>query len=68
MRVFVSWSGDVSHRVAIAFKEWLPLVIQSIDPYVSSEDNRKGFSFLSGEFRALHVLKRISRMSQMSAF
>ena len=42
MKVFVSWSGAVSHEVALAFKEWLPLVIQSIDPYVSSEDIQKG--------------------------
>lgn len=42
MKVFLSWSKHKSHEVALALKEWLPLVIQSIVPYVSSEDIDKG--------------------------
>jgi len=42
MKVFLSWSGPASHKVALAFKEWLPNVIQVIDPYVSSENIDKG--------------------------
>ncbi len=37
MKVFLSWSGDASHQIARALYGWLPMLIQRIEPYISSE-------------------------------
>lgn len=42
MKVFISWSGDLSLKVAKVLKEWIPCVIQGIEPYFSTEDIDKG--------------------------
>lgn len=53
MRIFISWSGDLSHKVALIFKEWLPSVMQSVEVYVSSEDIDKGARWSSDISKAL---------------
>lgn len=42
MEVFLAWSGKTSRRVAAAIHDWLPLVNQSIEPFMSDEDVQKG--------------------------
>lgn len=42
MKIFISWSGDLSKSVAEILKKSLPLVIQVIDPFVSSNSIDKG--------------------------
>jgi hypothetical protein len=37
MKVFLSWSGNRSKAVAELFADWLPQVIQRLDPWISTE-------------------------------
>lgn len=42
MQIFISWSGARSQAVALALREWLPLILQGVTCWVSSEDIAKG--------------------------
>jgi hypothetical protein len=42
VKVFISWSGEQSRQIASALREWLPMVIQAVRPYMSESDNEAG--------------------------
>ncbi|MEE1753957.1 toll/interleukin-1 receptor domain-containing protein [Streptomyces sp. SP18CS02] len=42
MRIFISWSGNASRQCAEVLRSWLPIMNQSIEPFVSSQDISKG--------------------------
>jgi hypothetical protein len=42
MRLFLSWSGNLSHDIAECLFQWLPLVMQRVEPYMSSQSIDKG--------------------------
>lgn len=46
MKIFVSWSGEPSQGFAIAFSDWIKMVIQSAEPFMSSTDIRSGHRWL----------------------
>ena len=42
MKVFISWSGERSLAIAKAMRDWLPRVIQLIEPWMAESDADKG--------------------------
>jgi TIR domain len=58
MKTFISWSGRRSKAVADALYVWLKDVIQAIDPWISSEEIRKGTRWnveLARELETTHI-------------
>lgn len=50
MKIFVSWSGEASHKVADVLKSWLPTVLPNLnaeDVFLSSSDIAKGEQWMS---------------------
>ncbi|WP_288244983.1 hypothetical protein [uncultured Chryseobacterium sp.] len=42
MKIFLSWSGDRSRKVAELLDNWLQCVIQAVNPWMSSKDIDRG--------------------------
>ncbi len=42
MKVFISWSGKRSKALANSLREWLPMVLQYVEPWVSDKDISAG--------------------------
>jgi lambda repressor-like predicted transcriptional regulator len=42
VKVFISWSGEPSRTVARALREWLPMVVQHVEPWMSDEEIGSG--------------------------
>jgi hypothetical protein len=42
VKVFISWSGQRSLHVAKALREWLPDIVQYVEPWMSHEDIQAG--------------------------
>ena len=52
-KIFISWSGQLSQKIAEAVKDWLPQIINHLDPFVSSENIKKGDRWLQEIFKTL---------------
>jgi lambda repressor-like predicted transcriptional regulator len=46
-KVFISWSGELSKKLAEELRGWLPGVLQFVKPYFTPEDIEKGTSWYS---------------------
>ncbi len=42
MKVFISWSGELSKKLGEVFRTWLPTAIQNVKPYFTPDDIEKG--------------------------
>ncbi len=42
MKVFISWSGDRSKKIAEVLPQWIPKVLQAAKPYYTPDDISKG--------------------------
>jgi len=42
MKVFISWSGERSQALASALRDWLPLVLHYVEPWLSEADLAAG--------------------------
>ncbi len=45
MKVFISWSGELSKKAAEIMNKWIPCLLQTIQVFYSSEDIEKGESW-----------------------
>ena len=42
MKIFISWSGELSRQLGSIIREWLPNVLQAVKPYFTPSDIEKG--------------------------
>jgi hypothetical protein len=56
MKVFISWSGQVSRQIAQAIYEWLPSALQNVKPWFSGEIE-KGANWQADLFAELEDTK-----------
>jgi hypothetical protein len=54
MKVFISWSGDRSKAIAEELRDWLPTIVQSLEPFISTQDvpvGGRGLNVLASELQ-----------------
>jgi hypothetical protein len=55
--VFISWSGARSRYAASALRDWIPKVVQAVEPFMSETDVEKGSRGLHAISTALEAVK-----------
>ena len=54
MKIFISWSDETSHAIALTLGDWIPSVIQAVETTVSPEDIRKGTGWVKDVSKELN--------------
>ncbi|WP_219216477.1 toll/interleukin-1 receptor domain-containing protein [Variovorax boronicumulans] len=54
MKVFISWSGELSHAVAQVLRDWVGSVLQAAKPWLSSADIERGALWMGDIGAQLH--------------
>lgn len=57
MKIFISWSGQLSQKIGEEFKNWLPAVLQTVKPYFTPSDIEKGSRWSSDIAKELEQCK-----------
>jgi hypothetical protein len=71
MKIFVSWSGEKSQRIAVALHEWLPTVLNSVEPFMSAniEPGARWQSELAAELEGCsYGIVCVTQQNQSSAW
>ncbi|MET8203915.1 toll/interleukin-1 receptor domain-containing protein [Micromonospora taraxaci] len=42
LKIFISWSGEPSRQIARALRDWLSMVVQHVEPWMSDEEIQSG--------------------------
>ena len=53
MKVFLSWSGEYSRRLAVQLRDWFPCLLQDVEAWVSTNDIAPGQTWASSLFTGL---------------
>ena len=58
MKIFISWSGEQSKAVAEILRDWIKIVVQATEPFISTRDIDRGaiwFASISGELKETSI-------------
>jgi hypothetical protein len=42
MKLFISWSGETSQQIAQQLRDWVPLILPAVKPFITTTDIDKG--------------------------
>ena len=42
MKIFISWSGELSYTIAVLFSKWIPLMVQPVTTIVAAGEDKRG--------------------------